>query len=495
MFTKGFSNEIYFERQTRQIKERIARFSGKLYLEFGGKLFDDFHASRVLPGFEPDNKIKLLQSLSNDTEIVFCISADDIEKTKVRSDVGVSYDMDILRLTDEFTAIGLSVNSVVITKYAGQPAADKFIDRLTSLGIKSYKHYPIPNYPADVNTIVSDEGYGRNEFVETTKPLVVVTAPGPGSGKLAVCLSQIYHEHKRGRYAGYAKFETFPVWNLPLKHPVNMAYEAATADLMDVNLIDPFHLEAYGETTVNYNRDVEAFPIVRAILKSITGDENFYRSPTDMGVNMVGYAITDEEAVKYAARQEIISRYYTAICDFKLARIKHNQVEKLESILNQMELVPERDRPCVAPAQKKAAECGKACVAYELCDGTIVTGKASNILTATSAATINAIKLLAGIADPIQLIPASVLTPILDLKRNMLGSKTSALKLDDVLMALSVAASTNPTVEYALRQLPKLRNADLHSTVMLRSGDHTTLKKLGVRFSQDPVFPENTMYF
>ncbi len=495
MYKTGFSNEIYFERQTQQIKERIERFSGKLYLEFGGKLFDDFHASRVLPGFEPDNKIKLLQSLSNDTEIIFCISADDIEKTKMRSDVGISYDMDILRLTDEFRAMGLTVNSVVITKYEGQVAADRFITRLSNIGIKSYKHYPIPNYPSDVKTIVSDDGYGKNDFVETTKPLVVVTAPGPGSGKLAVCLSQVYHEHKRGRYAGYAKFETFPIWNLPLKHPVNLAYERATTDLMDVNLIDPFHLEAYGETTVNYNRDVEAFPIVRAILKSITGDENFYRSPTDMGVNMAGYAITDDEAVRSAAKQEIIARYYTAICDYKLGKIKHNQVEKMESLLNQLELNPERDRPCVMPALNKANECSKACVAYELCDGTIVTGKSSYIMSATSAATINALKLLAGIADPIQLIPASVLTPMLELKRNVLGSKTSALKLDDVLLALTVSSNTNPTVKLRLEQLPKLRNADLHSSVMLRSGDSSTLKKLRVRFTQDPVFPENSLYF
>ena len=315
MFKKGFSNELYVEKQAHEIKERIAKFDGKLYLEFGGKLFDDFHASRVLPGFEPDAKIKLLQALSEDTEIIFCISADDIEKTKVRADLGITYDMDILRLIDEFKAMGISVNSIVLTKYNHQQAADNFIAKLRNLGIKSYKHYPIPNYPSDVKTIVSDEGYGRNEFVETTKPLVVITAPGPGSGKLAVCLSQVYHEHKRGRFAGYAKFETFPVWNLPLKHPVNLAYEAATADLMDVNLIDPFHLEAYGQTTVNYNRDVEAFPIVKTILKNITGNENFYRSPTDMGVNMVGYAIVDDEACRYASHQEIISRYYTSICD------------------------------------------------------------------------------------------------------------------------------------------------------------------------------------
>ncbi len=494
MYKKGFSNELYVEKQAHEIKERIAKFDGKLYLEFGGKLFDDFHASRVLPGFEPDAKIKLLQALSEDTEIIFCISADDIEKTKVRADLGISYDMDILRLTDEFKEMGISVNGVVLTRYNHQPAADNFITKLGNLGIKSYKHYSIPNYPRDVKTIVSDEGYGKNDFVETTKPLVVITAPGPGSGKLAVCLSQVYHEHKRGRYAGYAKFETFPVWNLPLKHPVNLAYEAATADLLDVNMIDPFHLEAYGETTVNYNRDVEAFPIVKTILKNITGDENFYRSPTDMGVNMVGNAIIDDEACRYASKQEIIYRYYTTLCDNKLGKVGKNQVEKLESLLNQLDLTP-FDRPCVTPANQKAHESGRRSVAYELHDGTIITGKASDVMSATSAATINALKHLAGINDAIHLIPAAVLVPILDLKRNVLGSKASALKLDDVLLALTVASNTNPTVQLALSQLPKLRGADLHSSVMLRTGDASTLKKLGVRTTCNDIFPENSTYF
>ena len=494
MFKKGFSNELYVEKQAREIKERINKFDGKLYLEFGGKLFDDFHASRVLPGFEPDAKIKLLQALSDDTEIIFCISADDIEKTKVRADLGISYDMDILRLTDEFKEMGISVNGVVLTRYNHQPAADNFITKLGNLGIKSYKHYSIPNYPRDVKTIVSDEGYGKNDFVETTKPLVVITAPGPGSGKLAVCLSQVYHEHKRGRFAGYAKFETFPVWNLPLKHPVNLAYEAATADLMDVNMIDPFHLEAYGETTVNYNRDVEAFPIVKTILKNITGDENFYRSPTDMGVNMVGNAIIDDDACRYASQQEIVYRYYTALCDNKLGKVGKNQIEKLESLMNQLNLTP-FDRPCVIPANEKAHESGKPAVAYELQDGTIITGKASDVMSATSAATVNALKNLAGINDAIHLLPAAVLVPILDLKRNVLGSKASALKLDDVLLALTVASNTNPTVQLALAQLPKLRGADMHSSVMLRTGDASTLKKLGVRTTCNDIFPENSTYF
>ena len=406
---KGFSNDIYVEKQAYEIKERIKRFKGKLYLEFGGKLFDDFHASRVLPGFEPDTKIKLLQALSDEAEILFCISADDIEKTKVRADLGISYDMDVLRLIDEFRHMGISVSSIVLTKYNHQPAADNFITKLDNLGVKCYKHYIIQNYPSDVNTIVSEQGYGKNEFVPTTKPLVVVTAPGPGSGKLAVCLSQVYHEFKRGQMAGYAKFETFPIWNLPLKHPVNLAYEAATADLLDVNLIDPYHLEAYGKTTVNYNRDVEAFPIVKTILSKITGDENFYCSPTDMGVNMAGYAIIDDEAVRYASCQEIIARYYTAMCDYKLGKVSHNTVEKLENILNQLKLTPSKDRPCVAPAMEKAEKTGVSCVAYELIDGTIITGKSTDIMSACSSATLNAIKHLCGINDELKLIPTKVL--------------------------------------------------------------------------------------
>ena len=495
MLKQAFSNDIYIEKQTKEIKERIKRFDGKLYLEFGGKLFDDFHASRVLPGFKPDTKIRLLQSMADQAEIIFCISADDIEKTKVRADLGISYDMDVLRLIDEFKEMGIEVNSIVINKYNHQPAADNFIRKLANLGIKSYKHYVIPNYPSDVNSIVSDEGYGKNEFVQTTKPLVVVTAPGPGSGKLAVCLSQVYHEHKRGVMAGYAKFETFPIWNLPLKHPVNLAYEAATADLLDVNMIDPFHMEAYNEITVNYNRDVEAFPIVKTILTKITGDENFYRSPTDMGVNMAGYAIVDDEAARYASAQEVIARYYTALNDFKMGKLDRKTLEKLENIINQMQLNPSEDRPCVKPALEKAEKTGKNCVAFELCDGTIITGKASDIMSATSSATINAIKYLCNIPDKIKLIPPEVLAPMLKLKREVLGSRTSALKLDDVLLALTISMSNNPVVVMALDQLPKLRGADLHSSVMLRTGDVSTLKKLGVRVTCEDKFPENSLYF
>ena len=491
----GFDNDKYLKIQSEHIKERIGKFGDKLYLEFGGKLFDDFHASRVLPGFHPDSKLQMLMQLSDVAEIVIVISAADIEKNKVRGDLGITYDVDVLRLIGEFEKKGLFVGSVVITKFTGQSAAIQFKEKLEKKGIKVYQHYVIEGYPSNIPNIVSDNGFGKNDYIETTRPLVVITAPGPGSGKMATCLSQLYHENKRGVKAGYAKFETFPIWNLPLKHPVNLAYEAATADLGDVNLIDSFHLEAYGETTVNYNRDIEAFPIVKTILKSITGDENFYRSPTDMGVNMAGYAIIDDDACKYAACQEIIARYYTALCDYKLGKVHHSQVERIENIMHQLSLTPAKDRPCVAPANLKAQLTGKQSVAYELTDGKIITGKASDVMSATSAATINALKYYANINDEILLIPAQVLAPLLDLKRNALGSKLSALKLDDVLLALAVASTTNPMVKYALAQLPKLRGADLHSSVMLRSGDAQTLKKLGVRATSNDVLPENSLYF
>ncbi len=494
MLAKGFSNDIYIKEQSSKIKERINKFNGKLYLEFGGKLFDDYHASRVLPGFEPDTKIKLLQSLKDEVEIIICISAYDIEKVKVRADLGISYDMDVLRLIDEFSLLGLRVAGVVLTKYEYQKAADNFITKLDNLGIKSYKHYVIPNYPIDVETIVSDDGYGKNEYVKTTKPLVVVTAPGPGSGKLAVCLSQIYKEHQNNSLAGYAKFETFPIWNIPLKHPVNLAYEAATADLLDVNMIDSFHLEAYGQTTVNYNRDIEAFPIVKAILKKITGDENFYRSPTDMGVNMAGNAIIDDEKVKYAANQEIIARYFTGVCDLKLGKIDKKCLDKLENILAQLDLHPHIDRACVAPANEKAKKANVPAVAIELCDGTIVTGKSSPILSASSAAVINAIKHYENLDPDIELIPQSILSPIIEMKKQALGSKGSSLKLDDVLLALAVSQSTNPTISKALLHLVKLRGANLHSTEMIRTGDSEALRKLGVRVTTNDVFPSNSLY-
>ena len=490
----GFDNQKYLTTQSEQIRKRIAQFGGKLYLEFGGKLFDDYHASRVLPGFEPDSKIRMLQQLSDDAEIVIAINAADIEKNKVRGDLGITYDADVLRLIDTFRELNLYVGSVVMTRYTGQASADAFLKRLNTLGIKCYKHYNIAGYPNDVKHIVSDEGFGINDYIETTRPLVIVTAPGPGSGKMATCLSQLYHEHKRGISAGYAKFETFPVWNLPLKHPVNLAYEAATADLNDVNMIDPFHLEVYGEKAVNYNRDVEIFPVLNATFVKIHGHSP-YQSPTDMGVNMVGSCIVDDEAARYASAQEVIARYYTALCDYKMGKISHKTVEKLKYIIGLMQLTPSEDRPCVRPALEKHEMTGKNCVAYELCDGTIITGKASDIMSATSSATVNAIKYLSGIPDHIKLIPAEVLVPMLKLKREVLGSRTSALKLDDVLLALTVSMATNPMVEQALNQLPNLRGTDLHSSVMLRTGDVSTLKKLGVRVTCEDKFPENSLSF
>ena len=490
----GFDNAKYIQLQKQHIQERISQFSGKLYLEFGGKLFDDYHAARVLPGFDVNGKIRLLYEMRQDAEIIFCISADDIEKTKVRADLGIGYDMEVLRLIDDITAMGIPVNSVVITRYTGQSAADAFARKLTSRGVKNYIHRPIEGYPADIAHICSDEGYGANPYIETTKPLVVVTAPGPGSGKLATCLSQVYHEYRRGNMAGYAKFETFPIWNIPLKHPVNLAYEAATADLDDVNMIDPFHLEAYGETTVNYNRDIEAFPIVKNILSRITGDENFYRSPTDMGVNMAGCAISNDEVVREAACQEIIRRYYKAACDYKQGKGTKAARHKIEMIMQQLNLSPE-DRPCVLPARKRREEVGAAAAAIQLASGEIVTGRASNLMSASSAAILNAIKAMAGIDREALLIQPEVLEPILKLKINILGSRSSVLKVDDVLAALSITATRNPPAALAMEQLPNLRDLDMHSSQMLHNGDEGTLRKLGLRLTCDPEYPSKDLYF
>ena len=393
---KGFDNTLYMSKQKEHILERISRFDGKLYLEFGGKLFDDYHAARVLPGFEPDAKIRLLCELRDQAEVVFCISAANIEKTKIRADLGISYEMDLFRQIDVIKGLGIEVNSVVITQYTGQAAADLFVHKLNARGVKNYIHRPIEGYPSNVDHIVSEQGYGANPYIVTTKPLVVVTAPGPGSGKLATCLSQVYHEHKRGVLAGYGKYETFPIWNLPLKHPVNLAYEAATADLQDVNMIDPYHLEAYGVTTVNYNRDVEAFPIVRTILSRITGNDRFYCSPTDMGVNMAGYAIIDDEACREASCQEIIRRYYTGLCDLKQGKEKAETVEKLRLLMQQMNLKAD-DRAVVAPALAKKAACGAPAAAIQLPDGRIITGKATRLMSASSGAVLNAIKVMADI--------------------------------------------------------------------------------------------------
>ena len=491
MFKKGFDSELYMKRQKEEILKRISRFSGKLYLEFGGKLFDDFHAARVLPGFVPDAKIKLLQSLKDQTEIVFCISAENIEATKIRADLGISYDMEVMQKIEDISSMGIAVNSVVITKYEGQQAADVFARKLNARGIKYYFHKPIPGYPNDVDFIVSDKGYGANPYVVTTKPLVVVTAPGPGSGKLATCLSQVYHEHKAGMQSGYGKYETFPIWNLPLKHPVNLAYEAATADLQDVNMIDPYHLEAYGITTVNYNRDVEAFPIVHKILTKITNDPKFYCSPTDMGVNMAGYAIIDDEACKEASAQEIIRRYYKGLVDFRQGNEKKDTVDKLENIMQQMSL-DKNMRSTVLPALNKAKKTGVAAAAVELPDGTIITGKASKLMSATSSAILNSIKTLAGIPDETLLISPDILEPVLDMKINLLGSRSSILKLDDVLTALYICAAHDETAKKAVLQLPKLRGCEIHNTTIIYTGDAGTLRKLGLNATSEPVFPDKT---
>ena len=490
----GFDNSLYIHKQTEHIRQRIAQWGGKLYLEFGGKLFDDYHAARVLPGFDPNGKIRLLYEMREQAEIIFTVSAGDIEKTKMRADLGISYDMEVLRLIDDITHMGIRVNSVVITQYTGQAAADGFAKKLTMRGVKNYIHRPIKGYPTDIAYICSDEGYGANPYIETSRPLVVVTAPGPGSGKLATCLSQVYHEIRQGRVAGYAKFETFPIWNLPLKHPVNLAYEAATADLADVNMIDPFHLEAYGVTTVNYNRDVEAFPIVRNILSRITGDESVYKSPTDMGVNMAGYAIVDDEAVRAAASQEIIRRYYKALCDHKQGKGSQDAVDKIKRIMQELSLTT-ADRAVVAPALAKSESSGVAAAAIQLPDGPIVTGKASNLMSACSSCVLNAIKAIAGIDDSLTLISPIILEPILKLKIDILGSRSSVLKVDDVLAALSITAATNTLTARAMAALPKLRDCEMHSTCMLHSGDEGTLRKMGLRLTSEPEYPSKDLFF
>ena len=488
----GFDNQKYLTMQSEQIKRRIAQFGGKLYLEFGGKLFDDYHASRVLPGFEPDSKIRMLQQISDDVEIVIAINASDIEKNKVRGDLGITYDDDVLRLIDIFRQLGLYVGSVVMTRYSGQAAADAFLKRLTALGIRCYRHYPIAGYPSDVQHIVSDEGLGKNDYIETSRSLVVVTAPGPGSGKMATCLSQLYHDNKRGITAGYAKFETFPIWNLPLKHPVNLAYEAATADLDDVNMIDPFHLEAYGETTVNYNRDVEIFPVLEAMFKRIYG-ESPYKSPTDMGVNMAGYCIFDDEACREASKQEILRRYYAAACALRQGLSDPSELRKIELIMNSMEIGP-GDRPVVAAALRRAEETGAPAVAIELPDGRIVTGKTSSLLGASSACLMNALKALAGIDKKLLLITPNIIQPIQHLKVEHLGNHNPRLHTDELLIALSICAVTNPIAGYAIDQLHRLRGCEAHSTVILSHVDDELFKKLGVNISFEPKYQAKKLF-
>ena len=480
----GFDNEKYLQMQSAHIRERITKFNNKLYLEFGGKLFDDYHASRVLPGFEPDSKLKMLLQLKDQAEIVIVISAESIEQNKMRGDLGITYDEDVLRLIKVFEEMELYVGSVVITKYSGQAAADKFRQRLTNLNITSYLHYPIEGYPGNIDHIVSDEGYGRNEYIETTKPLVVVTAPGPGSGKMATCLSQLYHENQRGLKAGYAKFETFPIWNLPLKHPVNVAYEAATADLNDVNMIDPFHLEAYGTTTVNYNRDVEIFPVLNAMFTQIMG-ESPYKSPTDMGVNMVGNCIFDDEACREASLQEIIRRYYNGLCDFKKGIGSKETVYKLELLMRQAGISTENRKVVSIATEKSEATDGPA-VAIELDDGRIATGKTSALLGASAAALLNALKTLADIDHDYHLVAPEAIEPIQTLKIDYLGSRNPRLHTDEILIALSISAANDPKARLALEQLPKLKGCEVHSTVMLSSVDERVFKKLGTHLTCSP---------
>lgn len=488
----GFDNDKYLKLQSQNIRDRISKFGGKLYLEFGGKLFDDFHASRVVPGFKPDSKVTMLLEMKDEAEIVIAISADDIERSKRRGDLGITYDEDTLRLIDAFRGIGLYIGSVVITHYRGQAVADQFKKRLEMLGIRVYRHYIIPDYPSNVPLIVSEEGFGRNDYIETERSLVVVTAPGPGSGKMATCLSQLYHEHKRGVNAGYAKFETFPVWNLPLKHPVNLAYEAATADLDDVNMIDPFHLEAYGQTTVNYNRDVEIFPVLEAIFKRIYGDSP-YKSPTDMGVNMLGFCISDDAVCAAASRQEILRRYYAAACGVRRGDGDPNEVRKIELIMNSLGLTPD-DRPVVAAALNKAEQTGAPAVALELNDGRIVTGKTSSLLGASSACLLNAVKALAGIDRKLPLIAPGVIEPIQHLKVEHMGNHNPRLHTDELLIALAICSVMNPMADCAIEQLDKLKGCEAHSSVILSHVDEDLFKKLGINISFEPRYQAKKLF-
>lgn len=481
----GFDNDKYIRLQSEHIKERIAKFGNKLYLELGGKLFDDYHASRVLPGFQPDSKLRMLSQLADHAEIVIVISARDIERNKVRNDLGITYDMDVLRLRDEFMARGFLVSSVVVTHYDGQCSADAFRNRLSRLGITTYVHYTIEGYPNNVALIDSDEGFGRNDYIETTRPLVIVTAPGPGSGKMAVCLSQLYNEHRRGVEAGYAKFETFPVWSLPLKHPVNIAYEAATADLNDVNMIDPFHLEAYGKTAINYNRDIEIFPVLNALFEGIYG-HNPYKSPTDMGVNMVGFCISDDAVCREASNQEIIRRYYTALNRLAQADGNDAEVSKIALLFNQAKITTAHRRP-IAAAKERAERSGKAASAIELGDGTIITAESSELLGPSAALILNAVKHLAGIDHSVKLIPQSLIEPIQHTKLCYLQGRNPRLHTDEVLVALSVLSPHDDNCRRALEKLPELNGCQMHSTVMLGEVDHKIFKKLGVGLTCDPA--------
>ena len=488
----GFDNDKYIQLQSQKIQERISSFGGKLYLEFGGKLFDDYHASRVLPGFQPDSKIRMLLSMKDDAEMIIVVSATAIEQNKIRGDLGISYDMDALRLIDTFNDIGIYVGGVVITQYMQQPSVDVFIKRLENLGIRVYRHYPIDGYPTNVRKIVSNNGYGKNEYIQTTKSLVVVTAPGPGSGKMATCLSQLYHDHMRGIKAGYAKFETFPIWNLPLNHPVNMAYEAATIDLNDVNMIDPFHLEATGITTVNYNRDIEIFPVLKAIFEKIYGTCP-YKSPTDMGVNMVGFCITDDDAVSRASKMEIIRRYYDTMCRKRNGTADADEVIQAELIMNKVG-VDTSFRQVVKHALSKAEETGEPAAAIELPDGSIVTGKTSNLMGPAAAALLNALKKLGGINDEFLLLPPVVIEPLQKLKTENLGNRNPRLHADEILMALAISATTNPVAALAMEQLHKLKGCQAHISVIVSSVDKNIYRKLGIELTCEPVYETKKLY-
>ncbi|SHE32498.1 DUF1846 domain-containing protein [Clostridium fallax] len=498
---KGFDDKKYLEEQSKYILERVNNFD-KLYLEFGGKLIGDLHAKRVLPGFDEDAKIKLLHKLREKVEIVICVYAGDIERNKIRGDYGITYDMDVLRLIDDLRSYDLDVNSVLITRYEDQPAATVFINKLERRGIKVYKHRPTAGYPTDVDTIVSDEGYGKNPYIETTKPIVVVTAPGPGSGKLATCLSQLYHEFRQGKLAGYSKFETFPVWNVPLKHPLNIAYEAATADLKDVNMIDSFHLDAYGKMAVNYNRDLEMFPVIKRIIEKITGTDSIYKSPTDMGVNRVGFGIIDDEVVKEASKQEIIRRYFKTSCEYKKGYVDKETFERVKIIMESLDLKQD-DRKVVVPAReysiklKENSDKNDICpvVAMELNDGTILTGKSSDLMEGTAAVVLNAIKHFAKIADEMHLISPVILEPIINLKSKTLGSKNASLNCEEILMALSICAATNPMAQVAMEKLSMLKGAQAHSTAIISRSDEQTFRKLGIDITCDPEYPSASLYY
>ena len=503
----GFDAKRYLEEQSKYILERVNHYD-KLYLEFGGKLLGDYHAKRVLPGFDEDAKIKLLHKLKDKVEIIICVYAGDIERNKIRGDFGITYDMDVFRLIDDLRAWELELNSVVITRYDEQPATKMFINKLERRGIKVYRHQATKGYPLDVNTIVSEEGYGQNPYIETKRPIVVVTAPGPGSGKLATCLSQLYHESIRGNIAGYSKFETFPVWNVPLKHPLNIAYEAATADLKDVNMIDSFHMDAYGKVAVNYNRDIEAFPVLKRIIEKITGQESIYKSPTDMGVNRVGFGIVDDEVVKEASRQEVIRRYFKTACEYKKGYVDKATFDRVQLIMEELGLQP-NDRKVVAPAHQAAAEMearlalknqsdkSHPCfaLAIELDNGVTVTGKSSDLMTATSAAMINAIKEMAHVADEIHLISPVVLEPIRKLKSEILGSQNPALSCEEMLVALTICAATNPTAQVCLDHLSSLRGCQAHATTILSRSDEECLRKLGIDVTCEPVYPSDNLYY